>query len=70
MYKNFRITNHRLNPIIRSMLDINKEKYAKNRSIIKRQFSYLNTPPPDPNWPYYMLVLCPVILNIYHYLKK
>ena len=69
MYKNIRITNRRLIPAIRSILDINKQKYAKNRSIIKRQFSYVNIPPPDPNWPYYMLILCPVILNLYNYLK-
>ena len=70
MYKNFRITNRRFIPAIRTMLDINKQKYTKNRSIIKRQLSYVNIPPPpDPEWPYYMLILCPVILNLYHYLK-
>ena len=68
MYKNTRIINRNLNPAIRNMLDSNKQKYAKNR-IIKRQFSYANLPP-DPKWPYYMLILCPVILNLYHYLKK
>jgi hypothetical protein len=68
MYKNVRIINHKLNPAIRNMLDNNKQKYTKNR-IIKRRFSYAN-PPPDPNWPYYILVLCPVILNIYHRFRK
>lgn len=70
MYKNFRIINHRLNPIIRSMLDINKQKYAKNR-IIKRQFSYAK-PPGGPNdkIPYYLLFLCPLILNLYHRFRK
>ena len=70
MYKNFHIINHRLNPTIRNILDINKQKYAKNLGIIKRRLSYANIPPPDPNWPYYMLILCPVVLNIYDYLKK
>jgi hypothetical protein len=70
MYKNFHIINRRLNPAIRNMLDNNKQKYAKNRLVIKRRLSYANIPPPDPNWPYYLLVLCPVVLNIYNNLKK
>ena len=72
MYKYTRNNYRRMNPAICNILDINKQKYAKNHIIIKRHFSYANLPPgkPNDNFPYLLLFLSPVVVEIYHYFRN
>jgi hypothetical protein len=57
-------------PAINHILDIEKQKYKKNRVII-RNFSYSNPGgPPKYPIPYMMLVLLPVIVSINNYFRK
>jgi hypothetical protein len=58
-------------PIIYQMLDINRQKYKKNRVIIKRNLSYSNPggPPQDP-MPYILMLLVPIVISMNNYFRK
>ena len=53
------------------MLDINRQKYKKNRVIIKRNLSYSNPggPPQDP-MPYILMLLVPIVISMNNYFRK
>jgi hypothetical protein len=67
MYKYNSINyNKRMYPALRNLFYRNKQKYAQNCVVIKRQFSYANLPPGEPNNLLYYLLLFPLIMHLYH----
>jgi hypothetical protein len=53
-----------------SILETNKEKYIKNKYIIKRYYTSNNNPGGPQGNPWWVLLLCPIALNIIYNLKK
>jgi len=71
LFQNSYFYSKNIRPAINKILDINKQKYNKNRVIIKRRFSYSNPggPPNDPE-PYMMLLLLPLVIGIHNIIHK
>ena len=63
--------SRKIRPIIHQILDINRQKYNKNRIIIKRQFSQSNPGgPPDDPIPYMLMFLVPIVISMNNYFRK
>jgi len=54
---------------ISTILETNKQKYKKNRDIIRRQCSS-KIPGGPPEYPWWVLLLSPIALNIIYNIRK